>query len=489
MKRLYLITIIALLIVPVSVMAQEVGQAESEAMASLPADYLGQELPGLKPVLFAPELISTNLYQERDACFTRDLKEFYFTRDEKIMVVKRTEQGWTQPVQASFSTDDREAEPYITPSGDRLYFVSRRLPEDSAEVGFFHIWYVDRVDSGWGEPQIFDNRRDYYLSMTDYGDMYFTDVNNDLFRGRVVDGNFTDVRKLSDSVNTARAEYNSFVAPDGSFIMFTSFGWGPGYGGGDLFISFRKDDGTWTTAKNMGGGINTNGHDYCPSLSPDGKYLFYTSNARGTEDVYWVDAGIIDRLRTEDLNLADMLFKVAMLNDSEVAKFKYGELEKQYGDCCVFDGRLLAAVGDRLMSEGRVEDAVALMRTGADLHPETLTIAQRLKLAVLENDDALFEDVARQLRDARASIGGRQETQINGVGYRLLFWRNFPGAIRVFKLNVELFPESFNVYDSYAEALMYQGDTAASITNYEKSLQLNPDNNNAVEMIKRLKGE
>ena len=62
----------------------------------------------------------------------------------------------------------------------------------------------------------------------------------------------------------------------------------------------------------------------------------------------------------------------------------------------------------------------------------------------------------------------------------------FAKAIEVFRLNLEVFPESFNVYDSYAEALMKSGDIENAIVNYKKSLALNPDNNNAREMLKRL---
>ncbi|UCG60501.1 MAG: hypothetical protein JSV52_09200, partial [Candidatus Zixiibacteriota bacterium] len=217
--------------------------------------------------------------------------------------------------------------------------------------------------------------------------------------------------------------------------------------------------------------------------------LFFTSTRRGTEDIYWVDAGLIDRLRTEDLNTSDMLFNVIMMNDSEGGRYKYDQLQKQFEECCVFDGRLLVAVGDRLMGAGRVDDAVAVIKMGAELHPQTLTIAQRLKLAVLTDDQVLFNDVAGQLREHAAGLGGRQEIQLNGLGYRLMFWRRLEDALKILKLNVELFPNSFNVYDSYGEALMYYGDTANSILNYEKSFELNPDNTNAVEILKRLKGE
>ncbi|MDZ7341124.1 MAG: tetratricopeptide repeat protein [candidate division KSB1 bacterium] len=62
-------------------------------------------------------------------------------------------------------------------------------------------------------------------------------------------------------------------------------------------------------------------------------------------------------------------------------------------------------------------------------------------------------------------------------------------AIDVFKLNVNLFPESSNVYDSLGEAYMKHGDTELAIENYEKSLQLNPENNGAVEILKKLRAK
>ena len=59
-------------------------------------------------------------------------------------------------------------------------------------------------------------------------------------------------------------------------------------------------------------------------------------------------------------------------------------------------------------------------------------------------------------------------------------------AIAFFKLNVEMYPNSFNTYDSLAEAYMERGDREAAIQNYRKSLALNRDNTNAVQMMKKL---
>jgi tetratricopeptide (TPR) repeat protein len=76
---------------------------------------------------------------------------------------------------------------------------------------------------------------------------------------------------------------------------------------------------------------------------------------------------------------------------------------------------------------------------------------------------------------------------MNSLGYRLLGQEKFDEAIRIFTLNVERFPNSGNVYDSLAEAYMNKGDKEAAIKNYEKSLELDPKNSGAVEMLKKLR--
>ena len=79
------------------------------------------------------------------------------------------------------------------------------------------------------------------------------------------------------------------------------------------------------------------------------------------------------------------------------------------------------------------------------------------------------------------------ENQVNRLGYWLLGKRKFKEAISVFKMNVEDFPNSANVYDSLGEAYMVAGDKAQALKNYQKSLELDPKNTNAAEMIKKLK--
>lgn len=101
-----------------------------------------------------------------------------------------------------------------------------------------------------------------------------------------------------------------------------------------------------------------------------------------------------------------------------------------------------------------------------------------------------IEVVKQKINTLAKSFGYKDflpEITINNVGYRLLTQRKFEEAITIFKINVEAYPASANAYDSLGEAYMENGDKQQAIKNYQKSLELNPDNTNAVEMLKRIR--
>ncbi len=81
------------------------------------------------------------------------------------------------------------------------------------------------------------------------------------------------------------------------------------------------------------------------------------------------------------------------------------------------------------------------------------------------------------------------ETSLTILGYRHLRKEEYNSAIPIFKLIVEIFPQSYNAYDSLGEAYMLNGERELAIINYEKSLELNPDNTNALNMLKKLEKE
>jgi CubicO group peptidase (beta-lactamase class C family) len=113
-------------------------------------------------------------------------------------------------------------------------------------------------------------------------------------------------------------------------------------------------------------------------------------------------------------------------------------------------------------------------------------IADTLFDTIMEKD---VQTAIKQYRDLKATQQDAYdfgEPQLNDVGYRLLQAKRVKDAIEIFKLNVEMFPQGFNTYDSLGEAYMENADKSLAIQNYKKSLELNPKNTNAVEKLKKL---
>jgi CubicO group peptidase (beta-lactamase class C family) len=109
--------------------------------------------------------------------------------------------------------------------------------------------------------------------------------------------------------------------------------------------------------------------------------------------------------------------------------------------------------------------------------------AIRFARAVKENGpDPAIDEFRLALRRGDISEGF-----INSTGYRLMGQNKLADAIRIFQLNVELYPKSWNVYDSLGEAYMNRGDKELAIQNYEKSLELNPQNTNGAATLQKLK--
>jgi tetratricopeptide (TPR) repeat protein len=117
------------------------------------------------------------------------------------------------------------------------------------------------------------------------------------------------------------------------------------------------------------------------------------------------------------------------------------------------------------------------MQSAATLLMETLT----------ESGREAFEKMLQEMRAEEDTQAYFDEAELNQLGYRLISQNKLDEAITVFKANVELYPESFNVYDSLGEAYMLKGENDLAIEFYQKSLDVDPNNTNAVEMLKTLR--
>lgn len=154
----------------------------------------------------------------------------------------------------------------------------------ASPAGDADIWYAERRGNGFAEPVHVDApvstpHDDFYPSLTRDGTLYYSVWDGqrrtgDIFRARPVNGAY-EVENVGAPINTESTEYDPFVAPDESYVIFASSRPG-GHGDADLYVSFR--DGTqWSAPRNLGDSINTSAREYCPAVSPDGQYFFFTS--------------------------------------------------------------------------------------------------------------------------------------------------------------------------------------------------------------------
>lgn len=117
------------------------------------------------------------------------------------------------------------------------------------------------------------------------------------------------------------------------------------------------------------------------------------------------------------------------------------------------------------------------------------SIAEAVFATMMEKGIAPALAQYRELKEKRADTHRLNEAEMNIFGYQLLQMKKIKEAIELFKLNVEAFPQSSNVYDSLGEAYMINGDKELAIKNYEKSIELNPQNASGVEALRKLKAK
>ncbi len=295
------LTIILLLIgtfipaVTLPLPAQE-KQVSPEKYTGLNGPYLGQKPPGRKAVPFAAGIISSKKSHEFCCAFSPDGKEIYFNRSMVIMVTRRRKKGWTVPEPVSFTEGFDSHEAYITPDNKRLYYGSKRpTPGKKDEKNPYGIWMVERTPKGWSKPAYVGYAM--FVSSTEDGVFYLTDISSDnwdqhgIARTRLVKGRFgkpePQLGPLFSPAPDRKPGRHPCIAPDENFIIFDAYKKDKG-GAGALFVSFREPDGSWGNARNLGDNVNT-GDNICPSLSPDGKYLFYHADS----DIYWVSTEVI----------------------------------------------------------------------------------------------------------------------------------------------------------------------------------------------------
>ena len=232
----------------------------------------------------------------RDYALNSTLDERYVTIEsvgkdasQIIRMVKQNNQ-WSLPEVASFSGQFKDLEPFLHPNGLQLFFASNRNDEQTEATAHFDIWQVERQSSTseWGKPTQLNSfintpeGDEFYPSVSTNGNLYFTASKadgvgkEDIYVSRLVNGQYSQAELLPETINSATYEFNAFISPDESMLLFSSYGRSDGLGGGDLYVSHKLND-QWQTAKNLGPEINSKQLDYCPFYDVNKKTLYWTS--------------------------------------------------------------------------------------------------------------------------------------------------------------------------------------------------------------------
>ena len=300
--------------------------------------YLGQTPPGDEARIFAPGIVS-NGFNNRDVAMMPDGSEFYYAVNMRnfdlstIFAVQKVGDEWRGPWVAPFAKDKsvKYLEPAISPDGSKFFFVaSNRDGRNNND-----IWVMDRETGGWGEPVKLGDTintivSETFPSITNDGTLYFSRVSDNpgveyIYRSRWLNGQYSEAEKLPDNVNSGTTQFNAFVAPDESYLILSVYGREDSIGSIDYYIVYRNRDDEWSEPINLGDRINTAGaQEYSSFVSRDGKYFFFMSTRLPTEenpgndsysltglteifnhpengnsDIYWIDAGFIEKLRPE----------------------------------------------------------------------------------------------------------------------------------------------------------------------------------------------
>jgi Tol biopolymer transport system component len=243
--------------------------------------------------LVGPGVISTPL-DELNSAFSPDGRDFYYSlsADQNwgaIVVSHPSSEGWTPPVVVSFSGRYGDYDPFVTRDGRRIFFISNRpvhgtpLPSTA-----YNIWVSERTPTGWAAPTDLGPLINhppipsYYPSVAADGTLYFSTKRPDskghfnIYRSRLENGRYTTPENLGVTINGTYDNIDNIIAPDQSYLIFASIGRPDGLGDEDLYITFHRG-GQWTKPRNLGAPVNSAALEYCPALSPDGKYLYWTS--------------------------------------------------------------------------------------------------------------------------------------------------------------------------------------------------------------------
>jgi hypothetical protein len=254
-------------------------------LAKLDSSALAQ---ATKVTPWAPPVISSAQF-ESHAALDPSNGDLYFVRSSpafegwRILVSGCSARGWSDPVPPAFAGDGVEADPWFTPDGRSLYFISTRST-DGVRREDLDIWRVDRAEDGrWGTPvrlpePVNSAGQEWFPRLAADGWLYFGSNRpgglgkTDIWRARMdAQGSWT-IRNLGPAINTAGDEYEPLISPDGSWMIIMA--------DGGLYEA-RRNGAEWEARVKLPAPININGSEIGATFSPSGRTLLFSRDTKG----------------------------------------------------------------------------------------------------------------------------------------------------------------------------------------------------------------
>jgi WD40-like Beta Propeller Repeat len=225
--------------------------------------YFNQTLPGNKLTMFAPNIISDE-FGNRDMAVSPKGDEIFYILQynygmlSTILYSKKINGKWSSPEVANFCGKYKDLEPAFSYDGAKLYFSSDRPLVDTGHEKDYDVWYVTKMNGKWMNPvniksPVNRGKDEYYASVAKNNNIYFTraveGLEEDIMVCKFVDGKYSEAESLPDSINSTGDEFNAFVDPDETYIIFSGYKRKDGYGSGDLYISKKNEKGEWQQTK------------------------------------------------------------------------------------------------------------------------------------------------------------------------------------------------------------------------------------------------
>jgi hypothetical protein len=291
MKKIIVLLIVLLLIEPFIKVNAQMRYDAAPASFLLPDDAPDNSR------LFAGGLVSTGL-DELNGSFSPDMRAFYYTAQYRneisaIFYIRYEGGVWRYPEVVSFSGYYADAEPFVSSCGQKIFFSSLRPTDNSNKARSWNLHVVESENGKWGTPTLisFDlDRNERHPSVAENGDLYFyADYGSPLvtldltacniYSASSNEEGFDKPVKLPTSVNSGFSDITPLISPDSRFLVFASSRPG-GFGNSDLYVSFKNENDEWGEAQNLGSVVNSSASEQSPSLCPERKFLFFTSDRR-----------------------------------------------------------------------------------------------------------------------------------------------------------------------------------------------------------------